>query len=490
MKNYQMYIDGTWQDAESGKRFDTVEPWTENTWATMPHAEAADADKAVKAAHVAMTEGPWASMTATARGGLMRKLGDLIARDSEILAQAEVADNGKLIAEMRGQCGYLPQYYYYFGGMADKIEGTVPPIERPGTHAFTRNEPIGVVVAITPWNSPLLLVAAKIAPALAAGCSVIVKPSEHASASTLEFAKLAEEAGFPPGVINVVTGFGHEVGDALVRHPQVARITFTGGEETGRKINETAAKDFKEVDLELGGKSPNIVFDDADLDEAVNGAIAGIFGASGQSCIAGSRLLLQDSIYDAFVEKLIAIMSQVTIGNPHEATTQIGPMTTEQQYAKVLDYINIAKAEGANCVLGGDKVEGAGWFIKPTIFTDVTNDMRIAREEVFGPVLSIIRFKDEAEALRIANDTNYGLAGGIWTQNMQRSFEVSAKLQAGTVWVNTYRALSYTMPFGGFKDSGKGRENGIAAIRANFETKSVIMNYGMKVPNPFVMNLS
>ena len=490
MKNYQMYIDGTWQDALSGKRFDTVEPWTENVWATMPHAEAADADKAVKAAHIAMTEGPWASMTATARGGLMRKLGDLIARDSEILAQAEVADNGKLIAEMRGQCGYLPQYYYYFGGMADKIEGTVPPIERPGTHAFTRNEPIGVVVAITPWNSPLLLVAAKIAPALAAGCSVIVKPSEHASASTLEFAKLAEEAGFPPGVINVVTGFGHEVGDALVRHPQVARITFTGGEETGRKINETAAKDFKEVDLELGGKSPNIVFDDADLDEAVNGAIAGIFGASGQSCIAGSRLLLQDSIYDAFVEKLIAIMSQVTIGNPHEATTQIGPMTTEQQYAKVLDYINIAKAEGANCVLGGDKVEGAGWFIKPTIFTDVTNDMRIAREEVFGPVLSIIRFKDEAEALRIANDTNYGLAGGIWTQNMQRSFEVSAKLQAGTVWVNTYRALSYTMPFGGFKDSGKGRENGIAAIRANFETKSVIMNYGMKVPNPFVMNLS
>jgi aldehyde dehydrogenase (NAD+) len=430
-------------------------------------------------------------MTASERGMLVHKLGDLIARDAKKLAEMEVQDNGKLIAEMQGQVNYVPQWYYYFGGLADKIEGAVIPLDKKGYFNFTRHEPLGVVAAITAWNSPLLLLAWKLAPALAAGCTVVIKPSEFTSASTLEFVKLIKEAGFPNGVVNVVTGFGKDVGEPLTTHPLVRKIAFTGSDATGRAINEVAAKSFKRVTLELGGKSPNIVFDDADIEDAVNGAVSGIFAATGQTCIAGSRLLLQENIHDEFMEKLITLAKTARMGNPMNTETQVGPITTKPQYEKVLGYIDVAKTEGAKLALGGAPASrpecGDGWFIEPTVFTGVTNDMRIAQEEVFGPVLSVIKFKDEEEAIKIANDIRFGLGSGVWTSDIGRAIRMSEKIQAGTVWVNTYRAVSYMSPFGGYKDSGVGRESGIEAIYQYLQTKSVWINTGAKTGNPFVL---
>lgn len=489
MQKYDLFINGAWQRPESGEWFETRNPFTGEPWARIPRGNAADAEKAVASAHTAFTAGPWNKLTATARGAMLRHLGDLIARDAEKLAAIEVRDNGKLYAEMLGQVKYLPQWYYYYGGLADKIEGSVAPIDKDGFFTYTRHEPLGVIVAITPWNSPLLLATLKLAPALAAGNTVVLKPSEFTSASALEFAHLVAEAGFPDGVVNVVTGFGGEVGAPLVAHPNVAKIAFTGGEQGGIAAYESAARGLKDMVLELGGKSPNIVFDDAIIDNAVKGAIAGIFAASGQTCIAGSRLLVQDSIYDAFLDKLVAFAKTAKLGDPMHPDTQVGPVTTPAQHKKILDYIAIAKGEGARCVLGGSiptKAPGP-WFVEPTIFADVTNDMRIAREEVFGPVLSVIHFRDEVEAVAIANDTPYGLAAGIWTENVGRALRVEKQLRAGTVWVNAYRAMSFMMPFGGFKRSGLGRENGIDAIYEYLETKSVWINTTGQTANPFVL---
>ncbi|OWT59285.1 aldehyde dehydrogenase [Candidimonas nitroreducens] len=491
MKRYQLRIAGQACEPQGGAWFETQNPYTGATWAEIPRCDARDVDRAVQAAHQALTQGPWAQMTATQRGALMRKLGDLIARDAKRLAETEVRDNGKLIAEMHGQLNYVPQWFYYYGGLADKVQGATLPLDKQGYFAYTRHEPVGVVAAITPWNSPLLLLAWKLAPALAAGCTVVAKPSEFTSASTLEFAELFEEAGFPPGVFNVVTGFGAEVGSPLVEHPLVSKVSFTGSDATGRRINEQAGRLLKHASMELGGKSPNVVFDDADIEQAVYGAISGIFAATGQTCIAGSRLLVQEGIHDAFVERLLAVARTARMGDPMSPDTQVGPVTTPPQYKKVLDYIDIARAEGATAVLGGAKGEGAecgqGWFVQPTIFTGVRNDMRIAQEEVFGPVLSIIRFKDEADALRIANDVRFGLAAAVWTRDIGRAIRMSERLQAGTVWVNTYRAVSFMAPFGGYKDSGLGRENGIDAIREYLQTKSVWINSGAVAGNPFVM---
>ncbi len=491
MKRYQHYIGGKPVEPQSGAWFETQNPFTGEVWAEVARGNPQDVDLAVRTAHAALTEGPWAQMSATERGLLMYRLADLIARDARRLAEIEVRDNGKLFAEMFGQLNYIPQWYRYFGGLADKISGQVLPLDKKGYLSYTRHEPIGVVAAITPWNSPLLLATWKIAPVLAAGCTVVVKPSEFTSASTLEFAALFEEAGFPPGVINVVTGFGADVGSPLVDHPLVSKISFTGSDLTGRRINEQAGRNLKHTAMELGGKSPNIIFEDADLEQAAFGAISGIFAATGQTCIAGSRLLVQDSVYDEVVARLVAVAKTAKMGDPMDVGTQVGPVTTPPQYQKVLEYIDVAKSEGAKVLLGGRAGSapecGKGWFVEPTIFGDVNNEMRIAQEEVFGPVLSIIRFKDEADAIRIANDVRFGLAAAVWTRDIGRAVRMSDRLQAGTVWVNTYRAVSFMAPFGGYKDSGIGRENGQDAIREYLQTKTVWINTGAPSGNPFVM---
>jgi aldehyde dehydrogenase (NAD+) len=490
MKTYSHFIDGQYVEPADGEWMDTINPYTGEAWARIPKGSAKDVDRAVQAAKRAMSSGPYASMTATERGKMMLRLADLVAANAQRLAEIEVRDNGKLLSEMRGQLNYHPEWWRYFGGIADKLEGGVVPIDKPDHFAFTTHEPVGVVGALTAWNSPLLFIAWKCAPAIAAGCSVVVKPSEFTSASTLEFAALTKEAGFPDGVFNVVAGLGPTVGAALVDHPDVAKITFTGSDATGAAIYAQAARTMKRVTLELGGKSPNIVFDDADLDKAASGAISGIFAATGQTCIAGSRLLVQNSIREAFTKRLVELGGSARKGDPMDPQTNIGPVTTPAQYKKILDYIGIAKAEGAHCVLGGQAASGlpGGQFVEPTIFVDVTPAMRIAREEVFGPVLSIIGFDDEEEAIRLANDTIYGLAAGVWTENIGRAMRMSKALKAGTVWVNTYRAVSYMMPFGGMKHSGIGRESGIEAVRHYLETKSTWISYAEGVPsNPFVM---
>lgn len=491
MQRYQLFIDGQWVDPASGAWFETAEPYSGQAWAEIPRGGEADVERAVQAAHHAFEAPEWGGLTPTRRGALLRKLAELIERDADRLGAIEQRDNGKLIAEVSGQVRGVAQWFHYYAGLADKVQGAVVPIPRNDVFAYTKHEPLGVVAAITPWNSPLALTTWKLAPALAAGNTVVVKPSEFTSASILELARLAQEAGFPAGVLNVVTGFGAEVGEPLVRHPLVAKLAFTGGEAGGRRVNEIAASGFKRVTLELGGKSPNIVFDDADLDQAALGAVAGIFGAAGQTCMAGSRLLVQDGIHDVFVEKVAAIAGKARIGDPSKMETEIGPIATRPQFEKILGMIEMARAEGARCVLGGHALSGAGFgqgqFVAPTIFVDVTNAMRIAREEVFGPVLSVLRFRDEEEAIRIANDTPYGLAAGVWTQDLRRSLFCVDRLRAGTVWVNNYRATSFAMPFGGYKASGIGREGGIDAIKDYLQTKSVWITPSPNRANPFVL---
>ena len=490
MKEYQHYINGAWTDPKSGEWFDTENPYTGEVWAKIARGNAADMDRAVAAAKQAF-EGGWGTSLPSYRGKLLCRLADIIDREADRLGRLEVQDNGKLLAEMGGQTKYIGEWYRYFGGLADKIEGTVIPTDKPNMFNFTRYEPFGVVGLITPWNSPLLLVAYKLAPALAAGNTAVIKPSEFTSASTLEFMELIAEAGFPDGVVNVVTGFGAEAGGPLVDHPDVAKIAFTGSDLSGQKIYEQGAKKLIPVTLELGGKSPNIVFDDADKEAAVMGAISGIFAATGQTCIAGSRLLVQKSIHDEFVARLIEVAKTAKIGDPMSLDTHVGPVTTPPQFKKVMDYLDIAKAEGANCVLGGGAYTGEGakgsQFVEPTIFTGVSNDMRIAQEEVFGPVLSVIPFEDEAEALRIGNDINFGLAAGVWTSDIGRAIRMSERLRAGTVWVNTYRVVSYMTPFGGYKRSGLGRENGQQAIMAYLQQKSVWIATETSAANPFIM---
>ncbi len=488
LDHFRMLIDGQPADPVAGRWMPSENPATGRAWAMVPRGDASDVDRAVAAAQRAFEAGPWPALTATARGALLYRLAALIERDAARLATLEQRDNGKLMAEVSVQVRYLADYFRYYAGLADKVQSAVIPTDKPGVFNFTRHEPKGVVAILTPFNWPLALASWELAPALAVGCTAVVKPSEFTSASMLAMGELFAEAGFPPGVVNVVSGLGEEVGQPLVAHPGIAHVAFTGGEAAGIRVYEAAARGLKTVTRELGGKSPNSVFEDADLDQAVKGVVSGIFAAAGQTCLAGSRLLVQRSIHDAFVQRLVDFMRDVPLGDPTDPATRIGPIATRPQFEKILRYLDIARAEGAHCVLGGRARPdiGSGWYVEPTIFTGVDNAMRIAQEEVFGPVLAVIPFEDEDDAIRLGNDVAYGLAAGVWTRSLARAMKLSEKLRAGTVWVNNFRATSVTSPFGGYKRSGVGRESGVDAVREYLQVKSVWISSDLDVPNPFV----
>jgi aldehyde dehydrogenase (NAD+) len=469
----KLLIDGKWHNSKSGKTFETINPATEEVIAKVAEGDAADIDLAVKAARKAFDIGPWRKMDARDRGRLMYKLADLIESHIDELAELETLDNGKPIAESRNaDLPLVIDCLRYYAGWADKIHGQTIPI-RGHFHCYTRREPVGVVGQIIPWNFPMLMVAWKWGPALAAGCTVVMKPAEQTPLSCLRMGELALEAGFPAGVINIVPGLGETAGDALVKHPGVDKIAFTGSTEVGRIIMRNAAGTFKRVTLELGGKSPNIVFADADLDAAVNGAMLGLFLNQGQCCCAGSRLLVEDKIYNAMVERLAAAGEKRKLGDPFDTSTEQGPQVDKIQFDKVLGYIEAGKQEGARCVTGGERFGSKGYFIKPTIFADVKDNMKIATEEIFGPVMQVLKFKEIEEVVERANTTDYGLAAAIWSRDIKKAHTIAERLRAGTVWINCYDVFDAAAPFGGFKSSGIGRELGEKAIDNYTELKTV-----------------
>jgi len=490
LMNYQMYINGEWVAAQSGKTFESINPSDGKPWAVVPEADEVDVDTAVKAAHRAFTEGPWSTMTATERGKLLRRLGDVLAEHSESLGHCETVDTGKLFKETRWQARYISDYFYYYAGLADKVSGETLPIDKPNMWTMTIREPLGVVAAVVPWNSQLFLVAVKIGPALAAGNTVVLKASEHASAPMLEFAKVFEEAGFPPGVFNVISGLGEPCGRALTTHPLVDRISFTGGPETARHVVRNSAENFAQVSLELGGKSPVVVFDDADLESATNGVLLSIFSASGQSCVAGSRLLLHDSIHDEVLARVAEKASKIRIGDPLDDNSQMGPLATRAQLDNIDSTVADAKANGATLIHGGQQPAGMGdgWYYEPTVVACPDQQLGIVQRELFGPVVSALRFTDEAHALQLANDSRFGLAAGVFTADIGRALRITKGIRSGIVWVNTYRMVSPLAPFGGYKDSGYGRESGLEAIYDYTRPKTVWLNTSPDpIADPFVM---
>jgi len=476
--SYQMLIDGAWVDASDGGQFETRNPATNDIWAKVPEATTEDVDRAVRAAHEAYLNGPWSRLSATQRGHCLRRLADLLAEHSERLGAIETRDTGKLFAETRWQAKYISEFFHFYAGAADKIHGETLPIDKPDMFVFTNREPLGVIAAVVPWNSQLFLSAVKIGPALAAGNSVVLKLSEHAPAVILEFGKLIAEAGIPDGVVNLVTGHGEPCGKTLTSHPLVARISFTGGPVAARHVLMNSTSNFAEVSLELGGKSPFIVFDDADIESAVNGSVSGIFAASGQSCVAGSRLIVHEDVADAFLERMTEIAGSVKIGDPMAEETQMGPLCTVGQIENIEANVARAIAEGGTVLCGGKRAEGAGsdMFYEPTIIDCPRPDLTIVDTELFGPVLSVLRFRTEEEALRLANDTEHGLAAGIFTRDSARALRMSRAVRAGIVWVNTYRAVSPIAEFGGMKNSGYGRESGFQAVYDYTRPKTVWMN--------------
>ncbi|WP_305986105.1 aldehyde dehydrogenase [Roseibium sp. MMSF_3544] len=488
MQHYQLFIDGTWTEGSSGLVMSSENPATGEDWATFACAAPEDVDRAVSAARRALNDPLWRDMTQTARGKLLYRLAELIEENAAHLGEVETTDSGKLLAETASQTKYVGDYYRYYAGLADKIEGQVLPIDKPDMHVFTKRDPIGVVAAIVPWNAQMFLTATKLGPALAAGCTVVLKASEIAPAPMLEFARLVEAAGFPPGVVSVITGDAENCAIPLTRHPDVDRIAFTGGPETARHVVRNSAENFAVTTLELGGKSPIIVFADADLEGAANGLIAGNFGASGQSCVAGTRGFVHQSIFDALVERIEEKAKAIVVGDPLDAATHVGPLCTSAQVEKIKTTLEKSIADGARIRFGGAPLAQPGNYMAPTLVECATPQTATLQVEMFGPVMSLLPFDTEEEAIALANETPYGLGSGVFTQNVARAHRVSSRLRAGICWINTYRAVSPIAPFGGYNQSGYGREAGLEAILDYTRTKTTWINMSdQPMANPFVM---
>ncbi len=466
LKQYKMFIDGEWVDSDTKKTFETLNPENNKSWAVVPEASANDVDKAVKAAQKAF-EGEWPKLLPRERGKYLRAIADKLRKNAELLGEIETIDTGKLFRETKKQANYIAEYYDYYAGMADKVEGTVLPIDKPNIQAITTRVPIGVIAAIIPWNSQMLLTVTKLAPALAMGNTVVIKSSELAPAVLFEFAKLVEETGIPKGVVNVITGYGDPCGKALTTHNLVEKIAFTGGPETARHIIRNSAENLSEVSLELGGKSPVAVFEDAHQENAINGITAGIFGASGQSCIAGSRLYLQKGIYNEFLDKLAARAEKIKIGAPMDPESEMGPIGNFKQLEIIEKNIKLTVEQGGKIKCGGKRhpFSNEGYYFPPTIIECDNHNLPTAENELFGPVLSVMKFENEEEVINKMNDNQYGLSSGVYTSDFSRGMRVSKAIRAGITFVNTYRLISPSAPFGGMKDSGYGKEAGIESIK-------------------------
>lgn len=475
VRRSQLFIGGEWKDSTSGETFPTYHPATEEKIADVAKGNERDVDLAVKAARRAFQSGPWARMDARDRGQLIYRLADLIEENIDELAALETLDNGKPITDARNaDFPLVVDCLRYYAGWADKLTGDTIPV-RGNYFCYSRREPVGVVGQIIPWNFPALMVAWKWGPALATGCTIVMKPAEQTPLTCLRLAELAQEAGIPDGVINIVTGFG-DAGAALVRHPGVDKIAFTGSTETGQIIMREAANTLKRVTFELGGKSPNIVFADANIEAAIAGAELGLFFNQGQCCCAGSRLFVEKAIHKDFVKELSNRASQRKLGNPFDPTTTQGPQIDGEQFNKIMDYIDRGKKQGADCVIGGNRFGDQGFFIEPTIFDNVKDEMDIAQDEIFGPVLSVLPFKDMGEVIERGNNSNYGLAAAVWTRDLSKAHRVASSLRAGTVWINCYDVFDAAAPFGGFKYSGMGRELGEISLSNYTEHKTVTVS--------------
>lgn len=487
MQQFEQYINGEFSQANN--QFESLDPATGQAWALMPEARTEDVNRAVEAAHHAFYDAEWASLTATQRGKLLYRLADLIADNAPRLAELETRDTGKIIRETSAQIAYVADYFRYYAGLADKIEGAHLPIDKPDMEVWLRREPLGVIAGVVPWNSQLFLTAVKLGPALAAGCTMVLKASEEGPAPLLEFARIFDQAGFPKGVLNIITGFGPECGAVLTSHPKVAHVAFTGGPESARHIVRNSAENLASTSLELGGKSPFIVFADADMESAVNAQVSGIFAATGQSCVAGSRLIIDNAIKEEFLTRLAAKAAAVKIGDPQSMETEVGPLCTLAQRQRAEALIGQSVEQGAKLVCGGKAIDTDGFYFLPTILdcSDV-QDAACLENEFFGPVLSVVGFDTEAEALALANNTRFGLASGVFTKDLTRAHRMIRGIEAGIVWVNTYRAVSPIAPFGGHGLSGHGREGGLQAALDYTKIKSVwLRTSDDPIPDPFIM---
>jgi len=489
IQNFKMFIDGQWVNSESNKTIETLNPENNEVWATVPEANEKDVDKAVRAAQKAF-EKSWANLHPRDRAKYLRSLANQLRDNAEHLGTIETKDTGKIFRETKTQANYIAEYYDYFAGLADKVEGTVVPIDKPDMQVITTRIPIGVVAAIIPWNSQMLLTAVKLAPALAMGNTVVIKASELAPVTLLEFAKLVEKSGIPKGVVNVITGLGEPCGKALTTHDLVERIAFTGGSETAKHIIKNSAENLSQVSLELGGKSPVVVFDDAEQENALNGITAGIFGASGQSCIAGSRLYIQSAIYDEFLKKLVSKAERIKLGAPMEKDTQMGPLNSFKQLKNIEKNIKATVEQGGKIRCGGKRsnISNKGYYFPATIIECKNHNLPTAENELFGPVLSVMKFETEEEAIKLMNDNKFGLSSGVYTSNLGKGMRVSKAVRAGITFVNTYRLISPMAPFGGIKDSGYGKEAGIESIKEYTRIKTTWYNSSDKpMADPFTM---